>query len=220
MPVTSLLRHVRMSNMPNSPTRFLPATRVSSMLLRSLKSIPPDIQRKRTECLNHGQLITPRHSPRPCQARKFASDSAGTSPTLGGFSYPAPRKLTDVTKLQLLERHGTDRVTEIWNEYHASHKTAFGDVLTDTSYNLFRNRISRCPLFVVPVPRDGGFFTLLVQFQERHCLLTFLEDYKQNVQNASPYLTITFFEELLQSKHVALMRADVTNMITRSEAKV
>lgn len=221
MPV-SLTLHAWRSYMQAGPTRYLFNARTSTILLRSYASLatPKSCAESTKSLISSGQSVTFRHGLLDRQTRNFASNPANPSPSLGGFSYPAPRKLSDIVKLQLLTLHGTERVAEIWNEYHASHKTAFADVLTDSAYNLFRNRIKRCPLFVIPVPKKDGFFTLLVQFQERHCLLTFLEDYKQNAQQASPYLTVTFFEEMLQSKHIALVRADVTNMITKSEAKV
>lgn len=68
--------------------------------------------------------------------------------------------------------------------------------------------------------RDGGFFTLLVQFQGKQCFLTYLEDYKQSAAGAKPYLTITMFDDLVETKSLALIRAEVTNQLTRPEAKV
>lgn len=50
--------------------------------------------------------------------------------------------------------------------------------------------------------------------------MTYLEDYKKNVAQAQPYLTITFFEDLLETKRLALVRAEVTNNLTQPEAKV
>lgn len=156
----------------------------------------------------------------------YSSSSASSRPSsspmsaLGGFTYPAPRKLSEIVKLQLLEKHGAPRVSEIWREYHDTHKSSIADVLSSSAYELLRGRCKRCPLFVIPIPREGGFFTLLVQFQGRQCLLTFLDDYKRNINGASPYLTITFFDELLEKKAITLVRADVTNMITREEAKM
>lgn len=50
--------------------------------------------------------------------------------------------------------------------------------------------------------------------------MTYLEDYKANAAGAQPYLTITLFDELLKTKNIAFLRGEVTNMLTRSEAKV
>lgn len=137
-----------------------------------------------------------------------------------GFSYPGPRKLSEITKLQLLDKHTASGVTHIWREFHTKHKSAVADVLDADAYRLFTMRTKRCPLFVLPVPRDGGYFTLLVQFQGRQVFLTFLEDYKRNTAAAMPYLTVTFFEEFVVTKGIALVRAEVTNMVTTAEAKV
>lgn len=151
--------------------------------------------------------------------RSLAS-STSEGPSLGGFTYPAPRKLSDIAKLQLLEKHSSTRVSEIWNEYHHTQPSALADVLLQPAYDLLFTRAKRCPLFVIPVPRDNGFFTLLVQFQQRQVLLTFLDDYKRNAANAMPYMTVTFFDDFLRTKGVALVRSDVTHMMTKPEAKV
>jgi len=68
--------------------------------------------------------------------------------------------------------------------------------------------------------REGGYFTLLVQFQGKQCFMTYLEDYKTNAAGAQPYLTLTFFDDLLETKSLALLRGEVTNNLTRPEAKV
>lgn len=70
-----------------------------------------------------------------------------------GFSYPGPRSLDKIVKVQLLNRHGTPRVREIWGEYHKDHKTAVGDSITAEEHGLLMQRTKRCGVFVLPVPR-------------------------------------------------------------------
>lgn len=70
-----------------------------------------------------------------------------------GFSNPGARRLSEVVKLQLLNKHGAGKVREIWNEYHKDHKSAVGDVLTAEEYGLLRQRSERCRHFVLPVHR-------------------------------------------------------------------
>lgn len=67
--------------------------------------------------------------------------------------------------------------------------------------------------------RESGFFTLLIQFQGKHCLCTYLEDYKTNPAAAQPYLTFTIFDDLVETKSVALIRGEVINKMTTAEAK-
>lgn len=85
---------------------------------------------------------------------------ATTHPTAGkrkgqlpGFSFPGPRNLDSIVKVQLLQKHGTPRVREIWDEFHKSHKTAIGDSLNSKEHSMYMNRTKRCSFFVLPVPR-------------------------------------------------------------------
>jgi ATP11 protein len=138
---------------------------------------------------------------------------------VGGFSYPGPRKLSDIVKLPLLNAHGASRVSEIWREYHKHHASAVADVLTAEEYGVLMQRAQRCPLFVLPVPRKGGYFTMITQFQGKHCLMTYLEDYKVNRENAVPYATFTLFDELVEKKGLALVRGEITNNMSRDEGR-
>ena len=43
----------------------------------------------------------------------------------------------------------------------------------------------RSPVFIHPVFKgEGKFFMVISQFQDNHCLFTYLEDYKKNPQTA------------------------------------
>jgi ATP synthase mitochondrial F1 complex assembly factor 1 len=119
----------------------------------------------------------------------------------------------------LLNVHGAPKVREIWTEYHRHHASSIADVLTAEEYGILMQRSKRCPLFVLPVPRKGGYFTVITQFQGRHCLLTYLEDYKVNRENAVPYATLTLFDELVEKKGLALIRGEITNNMTREEGR-
>jgi hypothetical protein len=56
---------------------------------------------------------------------------------------------------------------------------------------------------------------VLIQFQGKHCLMTYLEDYKANPAAAMPYSTLTLFDELVDKKGLVLI---VTNNLSRQEA--
>lgn len=59
----------------------------------------------------------------------------------------------------------------------------------------------------------------MLQFQDKYCLCTYLEDFKKNPGQAMPYLTFTFFDDMLVKKRVALVRGEVTNHLTVGEAR-
>lgn len=99
------------------------------------------------------------------------------------------------------------------------HASSISDAFTAEEFGLLMQRSGRCPNFVIPIARKAGFFTLIAQFQGRNCLVTYLEDYKRDPANAEPYLTFTLFDELVKKKAIALLRGEVTNNLTRDEAK-
>ncbi|PXF48568.1 hypothetical protein BWQ96_01737 [Gracilariopsis chorda] len=49
--------------------------------------------------------------------------------------------------------------------------------------------------------------------------MTYLEDYKKNPNNAQPYMTITLFDDMLETKQLALLRGEVVNVLTTEEAR-
>jgi ATP synthase F1 complex assembly factor 1 len=70
----------------------------------------------------------------------------------------------------------------------------------------------RSPFFIHPVFRDGGHFMILSQFQApNHFLLALLEDYKMDPARAQPLLTLSVFDDLAESKDLALVRCDIIN---------
>ena len=76
------------------------------------------------------------------------------------------------------------------------------------------------PFFVFPVRKSTGYYVLVAQNQDKSFIYTFLEDYKQNPQNATPYLVITMFDELVFKKGVALVRGDVIGDLSKKESEI
>lgn len=220
--------------------KTLSLTRLCGQALRSEcdpRSILSAAKRNPLFCINSHAVV----SPTACQLHPFhgtnlrrvssspeSSRGGGRKPGraglkrkplghLGGFSYPGPRKLADITKLPLLNAHNAQGVQGIWLEYHKHHASAIADTFRTDEFGTLMQRSQRCPLFVVPIPRQGGFFTMISQFQGRQCIVTYLEDYKRDPSNAQPYITLTLFDELLEKKGLALLRAEITNQLTREE---
>lgn len=125
------------------------------------------------------------------------------------FSYPAPRTLKDITKLPLLVRESPDSIKKIWTDFHAQREDTTSIVLTKGEFELLAGRSKISPMYIFPVRRDNGFFVLLSQWQDNHCIFTFLEDYKRNPSTAQPYLAITLYQELLPIKGIVLVRGDI-----------
>ena len=82
-------------------------------------------------------------------------------------------------------------------------------------------RGAESPMFVFPLRREGGHFMLLSQFTAAHRMfvLTSLEEYRRSPTLAQPWASLHVFDELLSTKAVALLRAEVVpERLTTEEA--
>ncbi|CBZ51525.1 GM04207p, related [Neospora caninum Liverpool] len=132
------------------------------------------------------------------------------------ISYPSPKKLSDVVKLPLLRLKSREEVAKIWAEHF---RTKTLSVAASTGHDAFERLASTAqvaPHFVVPLPRgEGGasFETFFIQFQgSRTCLITSLHEYTQlykNPDRPSPFLVVTFFDELGEEKNLTLIQGDI-----------
>lgn len=59
-----------------------------------------------------------------------------------------------------------------------------------------------------------------MEWQGKQCFMTFLEDYKKNPSMAQPYLTLSLYDELLDTKDIVLMRGEVGQHLKVQEGKV
>ena len=58
----------------------------------------------------------------------------------GGFSFPAPRTLGEIAKVELLENEVPARVREIWLEHHEKSDTAVATTMTKKEYTELAER--------------------------------------------------------------------------------
>jgi ATP synthase mitochondrial F1 complex assembly factor 1 len=147
------------------------------------------------------------------QKRLFSNDSGGIK--AGGFSFPAPLSLQQIVKLELLVNEESEKIKTIWADYHAPKDDAVAATLSGDDYKLLKQRAKSAPFFVIPVNRQGGFFNMLCQFQDKCFLVTYLEAYKENPALAPPCLTVSLYDDLLEKKDVGLIRADIVNMLDK-----
>jgi ATP synthase F1 complex assembly factor 1 len=75
------------------------------------------------------------------------------------------------------------------------------------------------PMFIYPVPKGEApnHFILVSQNQDKSFVFTFLGDFQRNPSTASPYMVLTCFDELIESKGIALMRGDLISNLNEDE---
>ncbi|OQS07591.1 hypothetical protein THRCLA_00413 [Thraustotheca clavata] len=144
----------------------------------------------------------------------------------GGFSFPSPRSLQSIVKLDELSQQNPEEITQIWTDYHADQTDSVASIIPKANFETLISRAKECPFFVMPVYRvnqetkEEGFFTMLSQFQDKCFLITTLDAYRENPAQAPPVLTISLFDDLLTTKELALIRGDVANLLDKPEAQV
>ena len=122
-----------------------------------------------------------------------------------------PRALSDITKLDLLNDEEPARISAIWEAFHDAQPNVAGATLGPEDAQTIVERGAESPNFVFPLRRDGGHFMLFSQYAPAHRMfvLTFLEDYRQNPSMAQPWASVHLFDDLLTTKGVGLLRAEV-----------
>lgn len=138
----------------------------------------------------------------------------------GGFSFPAPRSLDQIVKLNLIENERPAAITQIWNEYHQDKSDCIARTLDGSTFTSIVERAQSAPYFVFPVHRQDGYFNMLSQFQDQYFLVTYLEAFKENPSLAPPCLTISLFDDLIDQKQLGLVRVDIVNMLDKLVSSV
>lgn len=136
------------------------------------------------------------------------------------FTYPCPRKLREIMKMSLIERELPGAIKGIWTEYHSKRTQNVATAISASQYFTYLKRAKESPLFLFPLFRQSGYFFMLSQSQEKSNLFTYLEDFKKSPTTARPYFVLTFFDEIVASKGIALVRGDIIDQhVTRKEAE-
>ena len=134
-----------------------------------------------------------------------------------GFAYPCPRRLREIVKVSLFDKESPQVIEEIWKDYHNAKPHTIAKVVPTSLYRQLVHNATHSPMFIYPVPKEGGHFILLSQSQQKSFIFTYLEDYKKNPLSANPYLVITCFDELVDTKGIALIRGDVILGLSKDE---
>ena len=133
---------------------------------------------------------------------------------------PGPKSLDQIVKLNLLEKETPEVVQTIWSKYHFAMNDAIAHTLTSSQYQTLMSRGLACPMFVLPLFRNIGFVNMVLQFQRGHVLYSSLREFQRIGEFASPYLTLSHYNELERSKGIVLMRGEVnTKEIDKGQAK-
>uniref|UniRef100_A0A1D1XIK2 ATP synthase mitochondrial F1 complex assembly factor 1 n=1 Tax=Anthurium amnicola TaxID=1678845 RepID=A0A1D1XIK2_9ARAE len=145
-----------------------------------------------------------------CRGSRFAT----------GFTPLQPKPLDSIVDVERAKACSPDDLVSVWDDYHLG-RGHIGTSMKAKLYHLLEQRSVTCRHFVIPLWRGSGYTNMFIQVQMPHMLFTSLEDYKARGTQASPYLTVTYYNDFADSKDVVLIRGDVvfTSKLSDSEAK-
>ncbi|PVV01123.1 hypothetical protein BB560_004470, partial [Smittium megazygosporum] len=118
------------------------------------------------------------------------------------------KSLDRLMKLELLEGKSSEEIGEIWIEFHNS-KNCLSAVVPGDSYKKIMKNSKEYPTFVLPLPRGEGIEFFLVQFQFHQIFFTSLLEFQTKKELARPYLVVTHYTDLIESKEIVLMKGEI-----------
>jgi hypothetical protein len=122
------------------------------------------------------------------------------------------RRLEDILKKELIQDKTSTEVADLWYTYHENKPNVHGLVLKGDQAKTILKRAAESPFFVQPIFRDDGYFMLVSQYQNPcHFLMAYLEDFKMDPSAAQPLLNFSIFDDYIESKDLALVRAEILN---------
>ncbi|KAF4682300.1 hypothetical protein FOZ60_010777 [Perkinsus olseni] len=128
------------------------------------------------------------------------------------FTMPIPKKLNEIVRLPLFEREDPVKIRSMWLEHINEKPRSIGAVMAKPEWDVFHKNAVACPMFIVPVQKPEGYFNMVSQIQDgKYCLMTFLDHYRSNPTEAPPFMVLNFYDDLLKSKELTLLRADLVS---------
>ncbi|KAJ3222305.1 hypothetical protein HK099_002455 [Clydaea vesicula] len=118
-------------------------------------------------------------------------------------------KLDTIVNLEKLKMESKDSIEAIWNQYHQSKEGFLSGVLTKEFFEKLINTSKQFPMFIIPLPREQGYEFFYLQFEGNRTFFTSLLEFKTKQENAKPYLVLTNFTELKDTKNIVLMQGEI-----------
>ncbi|GAV06842.1 hypothetical protein RvY_16763 [Ramazzottius varieornatus] len=126
--------------------------------------------------------------------------------------YNKQRQLKDMMKTELLDGKSIEEVAEIWTAYHKGKEGSVAAVVPTKMYETIVQRAAQYPIFLYPLPRDGGYEFFVTGFQGRECFFTQLASFQMRQADSPPCLSVIHFEDY-KEKGIVLMRGEYDHKI-------
>ncbi|KAL7750083.1 hypothetical protein RI367_004598 [Sorochytrium milnesiophthora] len=121
---------------------------------------------------------------------------------------PHVKPLDKIVRLEKLQRESGEAVEQLWIEYHKD-KYAVSAVIPRSTYLTLHERGQKFPTFLLPVFRPEGVEIFLLQHAGHQTHFTSLLAYQTHGADAPPFLTLTYYTDLIDSHDRVLAHGEV-----------
>ncbi|MES1919703.1 hypothetical protein MHBO_001487 [Bonamia ostreae] len=121
------------------------------------------------------------------------------------------RQLNDIVDLRKLESEDTKTIEYIWEKHHSNSPSKCSSTLNIEQFEKIMKRSKIGKRFVFPVPTGKKFFVVYSEFQDNFCIMTSLEAFRLQKGDSYPYFILSFYDELIDSRDISLVRGQVLN---------
>jgi len=127
-----------------------------------------------------------------------------------GYGFAAPPELRDIVKLELLEEQTNDEIKNVWLKQYRNDESRISYAFNEEQWEKLKSRLKESKLFIYPTPWKQKYFVLLSQMQEKHLFFVPAELFHRDPTTASPYVSISFYDDFLYDKGLILARAEIS----------
>ncbi|KAG0091153.1 ATP synthase mitochondrial F1 complex assembly factor 1 [Podila epicladia] len=151
------------------------------------------------------------------------SDSPASNSSSGSSDARSSHSLDKILKLDLVANLDAENISKIWIQKHMDQEDTISAVVPAETYKKMLARSKEYPLFLLPLSHGDGVEFYLLQFAFHQVIFTSLLEYKTHGENARPYLTLTHYPELIETKGIVLMNGTVSTnpkVLTLDQAQI
>ncbi|KAI9262052.1 ATP11 protein-domain-containing protein [Sporodiniella umbellata] len=204
--------HVRFLNTPIKPLDY--ESKYADKLKAAAKNEGTTVEALKNKIKEEATQKLKAARPKPVEPKATTTKPKPSPETVAAksklpYDSSAPT-LDKLVKLELFEKETPENIEKIWTAGHAN-KDCITATIPSAIYDTLYKRSQAYPMFIVPMPREEGVEFYFLQFSFNQCHFTSLLEYKAKGAEARPFLTLTHFTELQQSKGIVLMKGDITD---------
>ncbi|KAF9938286.1 hypothetical protein BGZ67_000314 [Mortierella alpina] len=131
--------------------------------------------------------------------------------------------LDKIMKLDLVKDLNTEEISKVWIQKHLDKEDTVSAVIPAETYRKILTRSKEYPMFILPLSHGDAVEFYFLQFAYHQIVFTSLLEFQTHGSNARPFLTLTHYPELVDSKGIVLMHGAITTdpkMLTIEQAQI